>query len=319
MSETKPDPDRLLDEAIDLIIRLQNDPENPVTLEMIAGWRARSDEHERIWDKVAGAHGMSGKIVTDQVKAEHKAKSKVTRRKFMIGAATGLGAVGAGTVLLPEAILSARADYMTAKGEIRRVELADGSKATLGPESALAVDYQQERRGLELLRGMCFFEVEEDLQRPFVVEAGRIAATVLGTDFDMSLDADFVSVSVAEGHVRTQAPGGPWADGQLTRGDWARFDPSRRMTFGGRREPGQIAAWRVALLVADREPISALVARISRWCPGRIVVADPFIGEQEVSGLFDLREPYRALEAVVHPAGGRVYRISSYLTVIAPF
>ena len=46
MNDIAPDLDRLLDEAIDLVIRLQNDPDNPVALEMIRAWRARGAVHE---------------------------------------------------------------------------------------------------------------------------------------------------------------------------------------------------------------------------------------------------------------------------------
>jgi transmembrane sensor len=316
----KSDQDRLLDEAIDLVIRLQNDPENPVAHEMIAGWRSRSDLHDRIWSKVSGAHGMSGKVLSDRAAAESRSKSKITRRKLLIAGAAGVGAVTTGSVLIPGAVLSARADYMTDKGEIRQIELEDGSVATLGPESALALDFVPARRGIELLQGMCFFDVAVDARRPVVVAAGRLSAQARATSFDMSLDAGFVDVSVAGGAVETQSLyGGAWAQSRLGPGEWMRFDPARRSAVRGRRETNQIAAWRTALLVAESTPVAALVARISRWCPGRVVVADPFIGERLVSGLFDLRAPYRALEAVVHPAGGRVYRISSYLTVIAPF
>ena len=319
MTEPKETSDRLLDEAIDLIIRLQNDPENPVAIEMIEGWRARSAQHARIWEKVAAAHGMSGKILSDRAKAERRAKTKLSRRKFVIGGAAGVGAIAAGSVLVPDAIVWARADYLTAKGEIRRVELADGSFATLGPESALALDYRPERRGVELLRGMSYFEVAKDAQRPFSVRTGRLTATALGTAFDVSEDAGLISVSVAEGIVEAQRPGaGAAANVQLTVGDWMAFDPASDAIDRGKRDAGQIAAWRDAIVVADREPVSALVARISRWCPGRVVIADPFIGAQRVSGLFDLRDPHRALEAVVHPAGGRVRQLSSFLTIISP-
>lgn len=319
MSQNKSDPERLLDEAIDLIIRLQNDPGNPVALELIEGWRARGPENELIWEKVSAAHGMSGKILTDRVKKEKRAKSKVTRRKLMIGAA-GLGVVAAGSAFLPDAIMEARADHVTKKGEIKRVDLSDGSVAILGPESALALDFAPERRGIALLRGMSYFEVNADRTRPFVVDAGSLSAHALGTAFDMSVDAGHVSVSVASGEVATQSSdAGSWAAARLAAGQWMTFDPATRQRIGGTREASQIAAWRRALIIADREPVAVLIARIRRWCPGHVIVADPAIGEQRVSGLYDLSEPRRALEAVVLPAGGRVHHVSSYLTVIAPF
>ncbi|WP_315855064.1 hypothetical protein [Chenggangzhangella methanolivorans] len=69
--------------------------------------------------------------------------------------------------------------------------------------------------------------------------------------------------------------------------------------------------------MAERETISALVARIGR-VPGRIVIADPFVGSQRVSGIYDLQDPIRALQAVVHPAGAQVREISPLLTVVSP-
>jgi transmembrane sensor len=37
---------RLLNEAIVLVIRLQNDPENPVSIEMTRSWRTHGMKHE---------------------------------------------------------------------------------------------------------------------------------------------------------------------------------------------------------------------------------------------------------------------------------
>ena len=59
MSEPASEQDRLLDEAIDLVIRLQNDPDNPVTVEMIQTWRSRDPRHEVAWSRVAAVHGTA--------------------------------------------------------------------------------------------------------------------------------------------------------------------------------------------------------------------------------------------------------------------
>ena len=319
MNDAAPDFDRLLDEAIDLVIRLQNDPGNPVALEMIRAWRARGQDHEKVWAQVSDARGMTGKILTDRQSAKRREKLGLTRRNLLIGGTIGLGAAAAGSLLIPDAIILARADHITVKSEIRRVKLPDGSIATLGPDSALALGYEPSRRRIELLKGMAYFEVEKDIQRPFMVEAGELVATALGTAFDMSSDAGTCMVSVDRGMVEARASGSALPLGKgLGAGDWMTFDQSSRGIDRGKRETGQIAAWRDKLIVAERERISALVARIARWIPGRVVFADPFVSSQKVSGLFDLTDPLRALEAVVHPAGGRVRQASSFLTVISP-
>ncbi|POR48615.1 FecR family protein [Bosea psychrotolerans] len=320
MTEAAPDLDRLLDEAIDLVIRLQNDPGNPVAVEMIRAWRARGPAHEQIWARIASAHGMAGKVLTDRRKAEQRAALGLSRRNLVIGGAIGLGAVGAGSLMMSDALLQPRADHRTAKGEIRQVALPDGSMATLGPDSALALAYGPGERRVTLLQGMAFFEVAPDAARPFRVQTGYLAATALGTAFDVSSDAGIVTVSVDHGLVEARVPDSALVSGErLGAGDWMAFDAASQSLDRGRREAGQVAMWRDRLIVAEQEPVSALIARIGRWLPGRIVVAGSLSGSQKVSGLFDLRDPARALDAVVHPTGGHVRRISSFLTVISAF
>ena len=319
MNGTSPDPNRLLDEAIDLLIRHQNDPENPVAVEMIRAWRARSAQHEGVWARVSQVHGASGRILTEERRRERRQSLGLTRRNLMVGGFAVLGTGLAGYAFGPQLVLQARADHRTDKGEKRRIELPDGSVALLGPESAIALDYRSDRRRIDLLAGMSFFEVAADAARPFSVVSGGLSATALGTAFDISNDGGILTVAVDHGLVDVRVAAPFLENGEkLSDGQWITVDPSSGGVDRGRRESGQIASWRDNLIVAEKEAVSALVARIGRWVPGRVVVADPSIGRQRVSGVFDLNDPVRALEAVVHPAGGRVRRMSSFVTVISP-
>lgn len=317
MSETTPDRDRLVDEAIDLVIRYQNDPGNPVAIEMIRAWCARGPENEETWARVSNVHGASGRILAEKRRMERHESLGLNRRKVMLG---GLAVFAAATYGLgPGLLLQARADYLTAKGEIRRIDLPDGSVATLGPDSAIALDFRSDRRTVNLLAGMSFFDVASDASRPFAVSSGDLRATAIGTAFDVSNDAGILTVSVDHGLVGVQASGPVLTDGvRLAAGQWIAFDSASGAVDRGERKNGQIASWRDKLLIAEKETVSTLVSRIGRWIPGRIVIADPFIGDQRVSGLFDLNDPLRALEAVVHPAGARVRRMSSLVTLISP-
>lgn len=319
MNETTPDQERLLDEAIDLIIRLQNNPGNPVAIELIRAWRARGPQHEEVWARVSKVHGASGKVLAEKRRVERRDSLGLTRRNFMIGGFAAFGAGAAAYTFGPGMLLHARADYMTEKGEIRRINLPDGSIATLGPESAIALDFRSERRKIDLLAGMSFFEVAGDANRPFSVLTEALSATALGTAFDVSNDAGVLTVSVDHGLVDVRAADPALDMGvKLAEGQWITFDPSSGSIGRGQRESGQVASWRDNLIVAERETVSALVARIGRWIPGRIVIADPFIGDKRVSGVFDLNNPLLALQAAVHPAGARVRQISSFVTVISP-
>lgn len=306
-------------EAIDLVIRLQNDPDNPVSIEMVRTWRARGPDQEKMWARVARVHGATGKVLTAQRRAKRRERLGLTRRNLMIGGAVGLGTAVAGYGFLPDLMVLARADYRTGTAEKRRIILPDNSIATLGPDSALALDFGAGRRQVELLAGMAYFEVARNPRISFAVNVESLTVTALGTAFDVSSDAGILSVSVDEGMVEARASDSMASTGtRLTVSEWMTFDPTSDRIDRGTRESGQVASWRDNLVVAEREQISALVARIGRWLPGRIVMADPFIGTERVSGIFDLNDPVRALQAVVHPAGARVRQISSLLTVISP-
>lgn len=310
---------RLFREAIDLAIRLQNDPGNPIAIEMIRSWAARSPKHEAAWARVAEIHGMTGRILAEEKRASRQAQTMISRRRLMVGGTIGLGAVAAGSWLGPGLLQLARADYRTTTAEISDVELPDGTAMTLGPNSAVALGYSDEYRAVDLLAGMAYFQVASEPARPFFVRSGSTTAVALGTAFDISSDADFVSVSVDHGVVEVRAADtGTTAVETISAGEWLTVDPSSAGMVRGTRDASQIAAWRSGMIVAEQEHVAALIARIGRWHSGMIVTADPSVGERLVSGVFDLSDPARALEAVVRPFGAKVHQVAPFLTLISP-
>ncbi|MGO1076530.1 FecR family protein [Inquilinus sp. CA228] len=317
MKQAAPEDDMLFEQALDLVIRLQNDPGNPVARDLLRNWRARSPRHEAAWAEVAEIHGLAGKAISDRREAGRRGRRGVSRRGLLAGGAAGLAAATAGAFYVPVLILRAKADFITATGEIRRIPLADGSTATLGPESAIRLDFAATARRVELLAGMAFFEVAEDPARPFQAAVDGLTATALGTAYDVSRDAGYLTVAVDRGLVEARPPGSAAPGIRLAAGDWMTFDPASLAVERGQRDTGQIAAWRDGMIVAERETISAVIARIGRWQPGRIVLADASLGSRRISGVFDLTDPVTALEAVVQPYGGRVREFSPWLIVIS--
>ncbi|TCP86248.1 MULTISPECIES: FecR family protein [unclassified Rhizobium] len=312
-----PEDRRLFREAADLAIRLQGDPDNRISIDTVNAWIASSPAHQQAWKRVAEIHGMAGRVLTERYEPMDLAQGGVSRRTLLIAALAGTGALTAGSLMVPDFVIELRADHVTAKGEIRRIDLEDGSVVTLGPASAIDVDYAAASRTVRLLAGMAYLEVASDAARPFSVLSDTVTATALGTAYDVSNDAGMVSVSVEHGRVAASTQGGQ-AGAELAAGDWIVFDPQMRgIASRGTRDLSQIAAWRKGMMVAERESVAALVARLSRWLPGKVVIADPFLGARLVSGIFDLSDPQRALEAVVRPFGAKVRRAGSFMMVIS--
>lgn len=311
MTEPRSDEDRLWEEALDLIMRLQADPANPVTLELIRTWRQRSETNEAAWAEIAEIHRMTGHLLSPPPAGS---RPRLSRRALLLGGLVGLGGIAAATQA-PRLLLEAEADFLSAKAEILNLPLQDGTRVTLGPDSALKLAYSNTRRGVELLGGMAYFEVAPDRVRPFMVRSGGVTATAMGTAFEIGTEDARTSVAVDHGRVRVESPLVPRGE-ELDAGGWIALDPSRATTDRGTREVGQVASWRNGLLVVERETIASAVARIGRWQPGSVVIADLELGNQQVSGVYDLENPLQALRAVVYPHGGKVREIGPWLTVV---
>ena len=317
MTDDASNDDKLFEEALDLIIRMQNDPANPVTRDLVHRWRARGPAHQAIWAEAMEIHGLAGKVLEEN-RREGEAQGGISRRTIVLGGVVGLVAAGAGAALGPDLLLRLRADHVTSTAELRQITLADNTAVTLGPDSAIRSAFTSARRRVELLAGMAFFEVAPDAARPFEVTADGVTATALGTAFDVGLDGGFLTLAVDHGRVRIEGPGAALAQGVVLGADgWLSFDQRTLGVEKGARAPGGVASWRDGMLMAEREPIGAVVARIARWQAGRVVILDPGLGAQRISGVFDLRNPRAALDAVVHPRGGKVRQISPWLTLIS--
>ncbi|WP_323717718.1 FecR family protein [Paracoccus aminovorans] len=299
---------RLLDEAIDLVIRRQNAPESAATLQAIAAWRGRSADHDRIWRRVTEAHGLSGSALGGS------AKPALTRRNLLLAGAVGLGAGALGIWGLPAMRLRLQADQLTATAELLPMAWGDGTRITLGPASAMATAQQGGTRSIRLLQGMAWFDVAPDPVRPLVLRLNDgVEMRTAGAAFEVSQDAGVVNLAVARDSVELIAP----SRASIAAGQWIRLDAENGRHETGSRDGALAGAWRTGTVVAEAEPLQTLVARIARWLPGRVVVADAAIGRARISGLFDISDPERALDAAVRPTGGRLRRVSGLLTVIS--
>jgi transmembrane sensor len=84
MTEAPAEDRRLFREAADIAIRLQNDPANPVSIDMARRWVSRSARHEAAWARVAAIHGMTGKILTEQRAVTESGVAGISRRTLVI-------------------------------------------------------------------------------------------------------------------------------------------------------------------------------------------------------------------------------------------
>ncbi|MEM8792471.1 MAG: FecR domain-containing protein [Pseudomonadota bacterium] len=193
----------------------------------------------------------------------------------------------------------------------REGRLASGDSVTLDAASALVDDTTAERRGARLLRGAAYFDVAP-MDQPFTVTAGDLAVEVLGTAFEVAHLGDGVAVHVEVGQVEVWIDGAAWTLAPGERLLW----PGEGEVSLGNVDPGEVAAWRNDLLVANGLTVRDVAEVLDRRLAGTVLVLDDALAEARVVGTFDLGDPEGALRSLAATQGARVIAAPPLATLL---
>ena len=252
------------------------------------------------------ARALGPQFDPDRFRSPNKSPAfSPARRRLLWGGAVaaglgGLAAAGYG--------LSAAAGevYSTRRGEMRVVPLADGSVVNLNTESRIKVHYSRTRRTVHLEHGEAFFDVTRDATRPFVVRAGDTEVTALATSFSVQSLADApVEVMVRQGVV--QLDRGPGSRAVLVQANMRAVAPAApaftapepiRAAAVAPAEVERAVAWREGRIAFEGETLAEAVKAFARYSDTRIVIDDPMLAREEVTGLFQANDPVGFAQAV---------------------
>jgi len=313
-----------LDEAANWYILLREEPDDADLRARFTLWLQAEAGHAGAWSAmgytvvaIEQSPAQLRELVRDTLPPLRVARWKRTprpstqrgRRHTILAAAM---AACLAIIVAPSLWLSTTANNLTGTGQIETVRLPDGSKAILGPDSAISLSFADGRRNVELLSGQAFFEVQPDPAHPFEVKARDIRTTVLGTAFDVRLLGDRTRVDVDHGRVRVQSKAGRI---ELTRGNWTEIDGSGAMNSG--QQPSDLTgAWREGKAFVRNRTIAEVIDEIRPWQRGRILLMDKRLGAQKVTGIYDVSDPATALGLLINPYGGRVIHVTSWLLIV---
>jgi len=328
-------------EATDWLILLQEEPEDRGLRRRFEAWRDASPVNAEAWlatertaevaTAMTPAHADEWASVVARRRAREARDERLPRAgawsRRGVGFSLAAVAVAACLAMLaaPAILLRLQADHATATAELRTLDLEDGSRVTLAPSSAVAVAFAAGERRVRLLEGQAFFEVRPDPARPFRVEAGAVETTVLGTSFEVRLDAGSVTVAVQEGLVQVASPGPGTREGTRGRARVAErlgAGDSLRVASSGMVErstelPSLMAAWRQGQLLSHDRPMREAVDMLRRYWGGTIVLTDDALARRTVTGVYNLADPEEALRGIVQTHGGKVRRITPWLLVVS--
>lgn len=213
-----------------------------------------------------------------------------TRRWVLAGAGGALAAGIAGVVGWP-LLVGERVE--TARGEIRRLPLKDGSVAAIDTSSELRVVMASDSRRVTLGKGQAWFQVAKDKSRPFIVDAGIAQVRAVGTAFSVRRTADGVQVAVTEGKVAAWARDASGTMTILEAGQFATFRTGAAAPVTG-TAPAAIErslAWRTGEIALDNDTLASAVDQFNRYNRRQFVIVDRDLANERLVGLFQLDNP----------------------------
>ncbi len=311
--------DRIIDEAADWFIRLQDSDVDTKDREAFSDWLSASSEHVREYLALANLHAEIAEAPGTVSSNELIDLARATNSQNVIplheaATATGLelapqssnariagrrGRVWAIALLALVCVLWLHPDdnatpYTTGIGEQKSFPLADGSLITLNAVSSVHVHFTNHFRDVQLISGEALFTVAKNPNRPFRVLINDGVIQAVGTQFNVYHRGDDTTVTVVEGTVRVS--------GGLSSADtanWVRVKAGQRAHVGAKAapiivneaDPSVDTSWRERRLVFQSRPLSEVVAEFNLYNETALVISDPRLNEVRVSGSFYTNDP----------------------------
>ncbi len=324
-------------EATDWFLLLSEEPGDAALRRDFEKWLSLSPVNETAWyamQQAAEAMDKSKPVLAEkwqprlaEIRRQETASARTAQTKKRFGEMWRWRVIGASTVALaaclmiaiigPSVVRGLQSDYSTGTAETRAVALEDGSVITLAPESAVTVSFSADQRTVELLEGEAFFDVNANPERPFIVEAGEVETTVLGTGFDVLRALNGVDVSVEHGQVRVDYS----KDGQSAVMATLAAGQSVHVGWSGEarvaeKPLSQIATWRAQQLIARDQPLGVVVDQLRSYYNGKIIVLDDDLSAEPITGVYNLADPLEALYGIARAQNAELWQVSPWAVIV---
>ncbi len=171
----------------------------------------------------------------------------------------------------------AMATIETPAGTKRISVLPDGSKVMLNARSAITYDagFDGHKREITLV-GEAFFEVAKDSLRPFVVHAGNLSTTALGTSFNINYQQGSAEtkVSLATGVVQIHTyKTAKMKETELQPGEQLTYTTKDHAFHTDYFDTLETLGWKEGVLYFKKASIEQVVQKIEDWYGVKITLA----------------------------------------------
>lgn len=302
------------DQALAWFAHLQDSKVSDSDKAAFAQWLAANPAHQTAFNKV---EQLWQSPELNQALSQYAAiplpvASRRRNQPLRWATAASVLLVSGGLLMASGVIIRWQADYVTATGEQRRIELADGSAMTLNTASAVSLNFSDTQRGIKLLQGEAYFEVQPDKTKPFIVATGQGSVRVVGTRFTVKT-GEITDVDVDSGVVACAGENG--GNVQLTAGQHAEIS-TNKVSPATAINPIRSFAWLKGRLIFQDQTLAQVIAELDRYHPGAILIANAKLGQTRITGNYKLNDTTAVIHTLADIIGAKVFTISPYLTVL---
>lgn len=169
--------------------------------------------------------------------------------------------------------------YATSKGEMRTVPLGDGTTITLNTDTRIKIYDDAGQRRIRVVRGEVLIE-GVNASKPTLVEVDDKHLQASSATFVVRrLEGQPTQILVQDGHV-------------------VLAEATRSTTLPLTPNLGRELAWREGKIALQGETLAEAVTAYARYSDTPIVIADPDLAHQQVTGLFAVNNPLGFSRAV---------------------
>ena len=209
-------------------------------------------------------------------------------------------------------------DYTTREHQ-QTIRLASIATIELDAQSALDIVDTPGKTLITLHAGAAWFTVTASpLKHVVEVHTNQATVTSIGTEFLVENRSGQQLVAVTQHAVALAFPPANRHSVDITEGYGMSNDSNDDSSWKKFKiDPGMIGSWRHGRLIVDNMPLYQVIQRLDDYHTGVLVITDPTLRHQKVSGVFDINHPAEALKSLQLAIPINIHRLSSYLTIIS--
>ncbi|ROP60210.1 FecR family protein [Enterobacter sp. BIGb0383] len=278
-------------------------------------WIDRHQDNQWAWQQVENLRHQIDRV-PGNVASRALQDTAITRRHVLKGLVLLLGIGSSWQLWHSDTGTGLRADYRTAKGEVRQQHLDDGTLLTLNTDSAVDVRFDTRQRLIHLWYGEIAMTTGKDSQqRPFRVRTHDGTLTALGTRFTVHQQESETRLDVHEHAVEVARASDPTQKRVVQQGQSLRFSASGFEDIQPLND--EAGSWVQGLLSVSDRPLGEVIATLARYRRG-VLRCDPAVAGLRLSGTFPLKDTDAILNIIAQTLPVRIQSVTRYWVQVSP-